>query len=217
MPHVAACLPPPPPTSLPLPLLQLHYQHQVVQHLHSLWRQYMVLPLKAEEARPGEEHLGPRAQAAATLSAYSEETSMKIESSAHLKGPTLDPQLPRRESEALRDSQDHAGSQKTGLGVRHSQRKSIMEEILVEGSPDPESIRSPWELDGLPLPEWNLCLEDFRKVPSSPGTARCPCFCSPFHPHGQRNNLLRTQIKQSLGLLFILGALATVVQEELLL
>ncbi|KAF4012471.1 hypothetical protein G4228_004096 [Cervus hanglu yarkandensis] len=143
---------------------QLHYQHQVVQHLHSLWRQYMVLPLKAEEARPGEEHLGPRAQAAATLSAYSEETSMKIESSAHLKGPTLDPQLPRRESEALRDSQDHAGSQKTGLGVRHSQRKSIMEEILVEGSPDPESIRSPWELDGLPLPEWNLCLEDFRKA-----------------------------------------------------
>ncbi|XP_043760114.1 MYCBP-associated protein isoform X2 [Cervus elaphus] len=143
---------------------QLHYQHQVVQHLHSLWRQYMVLPLKAEEARPGEEHLGPRAQAAATLSAYSEETSMKIESSAHLKGPTLDPQLPRRESEALRDSQDHVGSQKTGLGVRHSQRKSIMEEILVEGSPDPESIRSPWELDGLPLPEWNLCLEDFRKA-----------------------------------------------------
>ncbi|XP_043327392.1 MYCBP-associated protein isoform X2 [Cervus canadensis] len=143
---------------------QLHYQHQVVQHLHSLWRQYMVLPLKAEEARPGEEHLGPRAQAAATLSAYSEETSMKIESSAHLKGPTLDPQLPRRESEALRDSQDHVGSQKTGLGIRHSQRKSIMEEILVEGSPDPESIRSPWELDGLPLPEWNLCLEDFRKA-----------------------------------------------------
>ena len=55
--------PPPAPTSLPLPLLQLHYQHQVVQHLHSLWRQYMMLPLKAEEARPGEEgHLSPRAQ-----------------------------------------------------------------------------------------------------------------------------------------------------------
>ncbi|XP_040101617.1 MYCBP-associated protein isoform X1 [Oryx dammah] len=144
---------------------QLHYQHQVVQHLYSLWRQYVVLPLKAEEARPGEEgHLSPRAQAAATPSARSEETSMKIESSAHLKSPTLDPQLPRQESEALKDSQDHVGAQKTGLGVRHSQRKSIMEEILVEGSPDPESIRSPWELDGLPLPEWNLCLEDFRKA-----------------------------------------------------
>ncbi|XP_027373215.1 MYCBP-associated protein isoform X5 [Bos indicus x Bos taurus] len=144
---------------------QLHYQHQVVQHLHSLWRQYMILPLKAEEARPGEEgHLSPRAQAAATPSAYSEETSMKIESSAHLKSPTLDPQLPRQESEAIKDSQDHVGSQKTGLGVRPSQRKSIMEEILVEGSPDLESIRSPWELDGLPLPEWNLCLEDFRKA-----------------------------------------------------
>lgn len=210
--------PPPAPTSLPLPLLQLHYQHQAVQHLHSLWRQHMTLPLKAEEARPGEEgRLSPRAQAAATPPAYSEETSVKIESSAHLKGPTLDPQLPRQETEALKDSQDHVGPQKTGLGVRHSQRKSIMEEILVEGSPDPESIRSPWELDGLPLPEWNLCLEDFRKVPPSPGTARCPCFCSPFHPHGQRNNLLRTQIKQSLGHLFILGALASVVQEELLL
>ncbi|XP_061247378.1 MYCBP-associated protein isoform X3 [Bos javanicus] len=144
---------------------QLHYQHQVVQHLHSLWRQYMILPLKAEEARPGEEgHLSPRAQAAATPSAYLEETSMKIESSAHLKSPTLDPQLPRQESEAVKDSQDHVGSQKTGLGVRPSQRKSIMEEILVEGSPDLESIRSPWELDGLPLPEWNLCLEDFRKA-----------------------------------------------------
>ncbi|XDA80746.1 hypothetical protein R6Z07F_010731 [Ovis aries] len=144
---------------------QLHYQHQAVQHLHSLWRQHMTLPLKAEEARPGEEgRLSPRAQAAATPPAYSEETSVKIESSAHLKGPTLDPQLPRQETEALKDSQDHVGPQKTGLGVRHSQRKSIMEEILVEGSPDPESIRSPWELDGLPLPEWNLCLEDFRKA-----------------------------------------------------
>ncbi|XP_027373214.1 MYCBP-associated protein isoform X4 [Bos indicus x Bos taurus] len=69
-----------------------------------------------------------------------------------------------QESEAIKDSQDHVGSQKTGLGVRPSQRKSIMEEILVEGSPDLESIRSPWELDGLPLPEWNLCLEDFRKA-----------------------------------------------------
>uniref|UniRef100_A0A8C6G3V8 MYCBP associated protein n=1 Tax=Moschus moschiferus TaxID=68415 RepID=A0A8C6G3V8_MOSMO len=144
---------------------QLHYQHQLVQHLHSLWRWCLVLSPTAEEARPGEEgRRSPRAQAAAAPSAHSEETSVKIESSAHLKSPSLDPQLPRQDSEALKDSQDHVGSPKTGLGVRHSQRKSIMEEILVEGSPDPESIRSPWELDGLPLPEWNLCLQDLRKA-----------------------------------------------------
>ncbi|XP_055263548.1 MYCBP-associated protein isoform X2 [Moschus berezovskii] len=144
---------------------QLHYQHQLVQHLHSLWRRCLVLSPTAEEARPGEEgRRSPRARAAAAPSAHSEGTSAKIESSAHLKSPSLDPQLPRQDSEALKDSQDHVGSPKTGLGVRHSQRKSIMEEILVEGSPDPESIRSPWELDGLPLPEWNLCLQDLRKA-----------------------------------------------------
>ncbi|XP_057571147.1 MYCBP-associated protein isoform X5 [Hippopotamus amphibius kiboko] len=144
---------------------RLYYQHQVVQNLHRLWRQYMILPRKAEEARPGEEeHLSPRTQAAMAPSAYWEEASMKVESSVHLKSPALNPQLPRQEGEALRDSQDPLGSQKTGLGARSSQRKSIMEEILVEGSPDLESIRSPWELDGLPPPEWNLCLEDFRKA-----------------------------------------------------
>ncbi|XP_068387297.1 MYCBP-associated protein isoform X2 [Eschrichtius robustus] len=144
----------------PLPLL--HYQHQVVQNLHRLWCQYTILPPKAEEARPGEEeHLSPRAQAAAAPSAYWEEASMKVESSAHLKSPALDPRPPRQESEALRDSRDPVGSQKSGPG---SQRKSIMEEILVEGSPDLESVRSSRELDGLPPPEWNLCLEDFRKV-----------------------------------------------------
>lgn len=40
-----------------------------------------------------------------------------------------------------------------------------MEEILVEESPDMEPTRSPWELESLPPPKWNLCLEDFRKVP----------------------------------------------------
>ncbi|XP_054946420.1 MYCBP-associated protein isoform X5 [Physeter macrocephalus] len=145
---------------------RLHYQHQVVQNLHRLWCQYTILPSKAEEARPGEEeHLSPRAQAAAAPSAYWEEASMKVESSVHLKSPALDPQLPRQESEALRDSRDPVGSQKTGLG---SQQKSIMEEILVEGSPDLESVRSSRELDGLPPPEWNLCLEDFRKRTQEP-------------------------------------------------
>lgn len=138
----------------------------MVQNLHRLWCQYAILPPKAEEARPGEEeHLSPRAQAAAAPSAYGEEASMKVGSSVHLKSPALDPQPPRQESEALRDSRDPVGSQKTGLG---SQQKSIMEEILVEGSPDLQSVRSSQELDGLPPPEWNLCLEDFRKVPPQP-------------------------------------------------
>ncbi|XP_026950632.1 MYCBP-associated protein isoform X2 [Sagmatias obliquidens] len=138
---------------------RLHYQHQVVQNLHRLWCQYTVLPPKAEEAGPGEEeHLSPRAQAAAAPSAYGEAASMKVGSSVHLKSPALDPQPPRQESEALRDSRHPVGSQKTGLG---SQQKSIME---VEGSPDLQSVRSSQELDGLPPPEWNLCLEDFRKV-----------------------------------------------------
>ncbi|KAB1266391.1 MYCBP-associated protein [Camelus dromedarius] len=144
---------------------RLHYQYQVVQSLHGLWRQYMTLPAKAEEARPGgEEQLGPRAQAAVAQPACWEEASANVESSTPLKSPALDSQLPQQENEALRDSRDPAVSQKTGTEARSLQQKSIMEEILVEGSPQLESARSPWELDGLPLPEWNLCLEDFRKV-----------------------------------------------------
>lgn len=135
----------------------------MVQNLHRLWCQYTVLPPKAEEAGLGEEeHLSPRAQAAAAPSAYGEAASMKVGSSVHLKSPALDPQPPRQESEALRVSRDPVGSQKTGLG---SQQKSIME---VVGSPDLQSVRSSQELDGLPPPEWNLCLEDFRKVPPQP-------------------------------------------------
>ncbi|XP_075847162.1 MYCBP-associated protein isoform X3 [Microtus pennsylvanicus] len=49
-------------------------------------------------------------------------------------------------------------------GTRSFPRKSIMEEILVEESPDMEPTRSPWELESLPPPKWNLCLEDFRKA-----------------------------------------------------
>ncbi|KAB1266389.1 MYCBP-associated protein [Camelus dromedarius] len=144
---------------------RLHYQYQVVQSLHGLWRQYMTLPAKAEEARPGgEEQLGPRAQAAVAQPACWEEASANVESSTPLKSPALDSQLPQQENEALRDSRDPAVSQKTGTEARSLQQKSIMEEILVEGSPQLESARSPWELDGLPLPEWNLCLEDFRKA-----------------------------------------------------
>ncbi|KAJ8785303.1 hypothetical protein J1605_007413 [Eschrichtius robustus] len=198
---------------------RLHYQHQVVQNLHRLWCQYTILPPKAEEARPGEEeHLSPRAQAAAAPSAYWEEASMKVESSAHLKSPALDPRPPRQESEALRDSRDPVGSQKSGPG---SQRKSIMEEILVEGSPDLESVRSSRELDGLPPPEWNLCLEDFRKVPpqplgvlveKGPGIARCRCFWpelpqQPLPPPGAEKQPSEGPEKAiSWSSLFILGA-----------
>lgn len=155
----------PPITWLCLPLLQLHYQYQVVESLHGLWRQYLVLTPKAQEARPSEEeHLSPRTRAAATPPASSEKPSMIREPSAHFKSPISESQLSRPENETLRDSRDAFGSQKPGAGARVSQGKSIMEEILVEGSPDPWNTKSPWELDGLPPPEWNLCLEDFRKV-----------------------------------------------------
>ncbi|KAM5212385.1 MYCBP-associated protein isoform 1-T2 [Hipposideros larvatus] len=136
---------------------QLHYQHQVVQGLHRLWYQYVTLPPKAEAARPGEEeHLSPWARAAMAQPAYLENTSMNIESSA------VESQLPRQDS--LRDSQDSFRSKKTRVGLRSSRGKSIMEEILVEGSPDLENAKSPWEPEGCPLPKWNLCLKDFRKA-----------------------------------------------------
>ncbi|XP_042822990.1 MYCBP-associated protein isoform X2 [Panthera tigris] len=147
---------------------QLHYQHQVVQNLHSLWRQYLTLPPKAEEARPSEEERhSPRARAA-----YLEKASVNVEPSAHSKSPVSESQVARQESEAFRDSRDALGSQKPGAGAQSSQRKSIMEEILVEESPDLGSIKSPWELDGLPPPEWNLCLEDFGKAPRPPRDRR---------------------------------------------
>lgn len=167
-------------TCLPLPLLQLHYQHQVVQNLHQLWRQYMISPSKAKEAR-SEEHLSPKARAAMAQSAYLEKPSLNVESSVNFKIPVLESQQPWQE-----DSRDFFRSQKTGLEARNFPRKSIMEELLVEGSPDLESAKSPWELDGFPRAEWNLCLEDFRKVPSralkglmenGPGSAGCWCSC----------------------------------------
>nr|XP_044600782.1 MYCBP-associated protein isoform X3 [Equus asinus] len=138
---------------------RLHYQHQVVQNLHQLWRQYMISPSKAKEARSEEEHLSPKARAAMAQSAYLEKPSLNIESSVNFKTPVLESQQPWQE-----DSRDFFRSQKTGLEARNFPRKSIMEELLVEGSPDLESAKSPWELDGFPRAEWNLCLEDFRKV-----------------------------------------------------
>ncbi|KAM9209804.1 MYCBP-associated protein [Dugong dugon] len=143
----------------------LHYQHQVVQNLHELWHQYMTQPPKAEEARPGEEEqLSTRARATLAELSYLEKGSVSSDLSAHLKGPVLEAQLSQSENEALRDSRDPLVTQKSGGVAKPPQWKSIMEEILVEESLDVESTKSPWELESLPLPEWNLCLEDFKKA-----------------------------------------------------
>lgn len=158
--------PPPPPrlliTCLPLPLLQLHYQHQVVQNLHRLWYQYMVLPYKAEEGRPNEEeHTAPRAWAARSQSSYLDKTTLQVDSLAYPKGSALEPQ---QENAYFKETQDAFRPQRVRVGTKASPRKSIMEEILVEGSRDWDSTKSPWEQAGLPPPEWDLCLEDFREV-----------------------------------------------------
>ncbi|XP_008046671.1 MYCBP-associated protein [Carlito syrichta] len=136
---------------------QLCYQHQVVQHLHRLWHQYMAPPSRAKEARLGEEErLSPRAQVS--------KASTSTELSPRFRSPVSETHLHRQESEAPRDSRDSTGLHKMGAGTKSSHWKSIMEEILVEESPDMESAKSPGELGGLPPPEWNLCLEDFRKA-----------------------------------------------------
>ncbi|KAM5273434.1 MYCBP-associated protein [Ctenodactylus gundi] len=93
---------------------QLHYQHQVVQSLHQLWHQYMILPHKARETLPSQE--------------------------------------------------EHLSFKKSEAGPKSSPQRIVMGENLVDVSPDVGSARSPWELSGLPLPEWNLCLDDFRKA-----------------------------------------------------
>ncbi|XP_029783880.1 MYCBP-associated protein [Suricata suricatta] len=142
------------------PQLQLHYQHQVVQNLHSMWRQYLAPPPKAEEAGPRAEEL-PISQAWA---ACLEKVSVNVEPSALSKRPVSESQVSQQESEAFRDSRDALGSRKPGAGAPNSQWKSIMEEILVEENPDLGSAKSPCELDGLPPSEWSLSLEDFRKA-----------------------------------------------------
>lgn len=158
----------------PSPGLQLHYQHQVVQNLHQLWQQCSLLPLKTDEARAGQEDaLSPRARPGPLPVVFVDkaqadlEHSMSSRSSRSSRSPVLDAsqlQL-KQESETLKETRESFLSQKTGVGSKSFPRKSIMEEILVEESPDRENTRSPWELESLPLPKWNLCLEDFRKVP----------------------------------------------------
>uniref|UniRef100_A0A2K5XSL1 MYCBP associated protein n=1 Tax=Mandrillus leucophaeus TaxID=9568 RepID=A0A2K5XSL1_MANLE len=91
--------------------------------------------------------------------ATTKKASVNAELLPRFRSPISEPQVPQPENEALRES----GSQKARVGTKSPQQKSIVEEILVEESPDVDSARSPWEPDGLPLLEWNLCLEDFRK------------------------------------------------------
>ncbi|XP_023573670.1 MYCBP-associated protein isoform X2 [Octodon degus] len=134
----------------------LRYQHQVVQGLHQLWHQYMILPLKDREPRPSQEE----PLSARTLSASAEKAPATPEL---FSSPIPEFQLPGRESKAHKDSRDPALSQKSVARTKGVLRKSIMEEILVE-SPDLERVRSRSEPDGFSLPEWNLCLGDFRKA-----------------------------------------------------
>ncbi|CAO2644887.1 MYCBP-associated protein [Lemmus lemmus] len=126
---------------------RLHYQHQVIQNLHELWQQYSSLPLKTEEAGA--------VQPAPVPLVFVE----KAQGDPHHLAPQL---LSKQKRDSLRKHREPFLSQKTG--TKSFPRKSIMEEILVEESPDVEPTRSPWELERLPLPKWNLCLEDFRKA-----------------------------------------------------
>ncbi|XP_045442055.1 MYCBP-associated protein isoform X2 [Pipistrellus kuhlii] len=139
---------------------QLHYHHPVVQNLHRLWYQYMVLPYKAEEGGlSDEEHMASRAWVARSQSGHLDKVTGQADSSAYPKGPAAEPQ---QENAYFKESQDAFRPQRVRLGPKVSPRKSIMEEILVEGSRD--SSKSPWEQASLPLPEWDLCLEDFREA-----------------------------------------------------
>ncbi|XP_012973047.1 MYCBP-associated protein isoform X2 [Mesocricetus auratus] len=146
---------------------RLHYQHQIVQSLHQLWQQYSIVPLKTEEARAGQEDaLRSRTRLAPAPFLFVEKS---LADSNHLmsnKSQVLEasPLQPKQEMDTLKEPRDPFPHQKTSIGTKSFPRKSIMEEILVEESPDRETTRSPWEPESLPLPKWNLCLEDFRKV-----------------------------------------------------
>lgn len=150
-----------------LSLLQLHYQHQVVQNLQWLWRQYMILLPK--EAWPSEEEpLKPRALVTVVPSSCLEKAPATPELLPHYKSPLLEGHLSRQENTAFWDIRDSSTPQKTGAGVKSAYRKSIMEEILVEENLDMDSPLSAWDMDSLSLPKWSLCLQDFRKVLTRP-------------------------------------------------
>uniref|UniRef100_A0A8D2H615 MYCBP associated protein n=1 Tax=Urocitellus parryii TaxID=9999 RepID=A0A8D2H615_UROPR len=140
----------------------LYYQHHVVQNLHQLWNQCRILSAKSEEARAGEEeHLSPRVPV--TPSAHLEKESSNVDNMTNFRNPVREPQPSRHENEAHSNFRDYSTFQKTRVGTKISQRKSIMEEILVE-IPEVDSTWSPCEPPGVPLTEWNLCLKEFRKA-----------------------------------------------------
>ncbi|XP_004859755.1 MYCBP-associated protein isoform X2 [Heterocephalus glaber] len=136
---------------------ELHYQHQLVQGLHRLWHQYMVPPLKDREPwLSQEEPLSSRIQAASLEKAPG--------NPEHFRSPVPELQLHWPESKALGDPRDPLLSQKSAAGTKNSPSKRITEEILMEEIQDWESSRSCLEPEGFSLPQWNLCLGDFRKA-----------------------------------------------------
>ncbi|KAM4844752.1 MYCBP-associated protein isoform 2-T2 [Thomomys bottae] len=142
---------------------QLHFNHQVIQNLHQLWHEYIILPFKAQDIRLNQdEHLISKASGTTVPSSYLEKNLTNAGHLAHIRSLLTEPS--RQEHESRKDSRDSYLSQKYGGDIRYSPRKSIMEEVLVEESIEMEGTRSPWEADSLPLPEWNLSLDDFRKA-----------------------------------------------------
>lgn len=123
----------------------------MVQNLHQLWHQYTEAKATQEEA----------------LKVRTPGPLLFVEKAPDLMSPRVSeyPQLqPLQETNTLRDPRDPSLSQKTGLGIKSVPQKSIMEKLLVEEGQDRENTRSPWDQERLPLPKWNLCLEDFRQV-----------------------------------------------------
>ncbi|XP_042529856.1 MYCBP-associated protein [Dipodomys spectabilis] len=141
---------------------QLYYKHQVIQNLHQLWHEYIILPFKAQDLWLNQdERLSPKARGTTAPTAYKGKKS-PAEHLAHIRSLLMEPS--QQERDGYRDSRDSSLPQRHGGDLRFSQRRSIMEEVLVEESPDLEGTRNPWESDSLPLPEWNLSLVDFRKA-----------------------------------------------------
>ncbi|XP_063125649.1 MYCBP-associated protein isoform X3 [Rattus norvegicus] len=131
---------------------RLHYQHRVVQNLHQLWQQYTEAKASQEEA------LNLRTPTVPLLFVEKPPDHSRTLASEY-------PQLqPHQEMDTLKDPKNSLLPQKTGISTKSMQRKSIMEEILVEEGPDRENTRSPRVLENLPPPKWNLCLEDFRQA-----------------------------------------------------
>lgn len=123
--------------------------------MHQLWQQYTEAKAAQEEAL--------RNPIVPVPLLFVEKAPNRLMSARNLLSEY--PQLqPQQEMDTLRDPRDSFLSQKSGISIRSGPRKSIMEELLVEEGLDRENARSPWDLESLPPPKWNLCLEDFRQV-----------------------------------------------------